>query len=276
MQAMLASVPENHLQDQPLLVPAQDLPTLHYYFPSPSRALMRRPHRRPVRRISAKPLFCAAIRYAGECPSPRRNRWDKVKVPSVSEQTPVWNIASVDVEDYFHVEAFARVVDRARWPEYTPRVEANTRRLLDLFDEANVRGTFFILGWVAERFPALVREIAARGHETACHSYWHRLVFGLTPEEFREDTNRAKQAIEDACGQSVVGYRAPSFSITRQSRWALEILVELGFLYDSSIFPIQHDIYGVPRCPAPSFSDRNRGRPADRISSFDVSFSGRP
>jgi polysaccharide deacetylase family protein (PEP-CTERM system associated) len=163
------------------------------------------------------------------------------------------NIASVDVEDYFHVEAFARVIDRAQWSEYTPRVEANTRRLLDLFDESGVHGTFFILGWVAERFPALVREIVARGHEPACHSYWHRLIYTLSPDEFRQDTGRAKSVIEDACGQPVTGYRAPSFSITRRSRWALEILVESGFKYDSSVFPVTHDVYGVPDAPRGPF-----------------------
>jgi len=163
------------------------------------------------------------------------------------------NIASVDVEDFFHVEAFAGVIDRAQWADYTPRVEANTRRLLDLFDETGVRGTFFVLGWVAERFPGLVREIAARGHEPACHSYWHRLIYTLTPEEFREDTLRAKRVIEDACGQQVTGYRAPSFSVTRRCLWALEILAESGFRYDSSVFPVTHDVYGVPDAPRHPF-----------------------
>src|SRR5579871_2416243 len=121
---------------------------------------------------------------------------------------PIRNIASVDVEDFFHVEAFARVIDREQWASYTPRVEINTRRMLDLFDKAGVRGTYFVLGWVAERFPALVREIVDRGHEPACHSYWHRLVYRLSPDEFRDDTRRAKQAIEDACGRAVTGYRA--------------------------------------------------------------------
>lgn len=163
------------------------------------------------------------------------------------------NIASVDVEDYFHVEAFAGVIDRSSWPDYSLRVEANTRRLLDLFEASNVRGTFFILGWVAERLPGLVREIVARGHEPACHSYWHRLIYSLTPEEFRQDTEHAKRAIEDACGQPVTGYRAPSFSITRRSRWALEVLVECGFRYDSSVFPVRHDVYGVPDAPRGPF-----------------------
>jgi polysaccharide deacetylase family protein (PEP-CTERM system associated) len=159
------------------------------------------------------------------------------------------NVLSVDVEDYFHVEAFSDVVDRSEWERYASRVEANTQRLLDLLDERRVEGTFFILGWVAERFPGLVREIVRRGHEPACHSHWHRLIYRLSPSEFREDTLRAKEAIEQAAGQAVVGYRAPSYSITAQSLWALELLAEAGFEYDSSIFPIRHDMYGIPDAP---------------------------
>ena len=158
-------------------------------------------------------------------------------------------ILSVDVEDYFHVEAFTGVVDRSAWGAYPPRVDENTRRLLDLCDEYRARGTFFVLGWVAERFPALVREIAGRGHELACHSYWHRLIYKLSPREFRADTLRAKAVIEDAAGVRVEGYRAPSYSITSRSLWALDVLAECGFRYDSSVFPIRHDIYGIPAAP---------------------------
>jgi len=154
------------------------------------------------------------------------------------------SIMSVDVEDYFHVEAFAGVVDRANWSAYPCRVERNTERVLDLLDDCRTNATFFILGWVAERYPKLVRRIVERGHEPACHSYWHRLIFKLTPEEFREDTLRAKNAIEQAAGAAVEGYRAPSFSITKQSTWAWDVLAELGFRYDSSVFPVKHDIYG--------------------------------
>lgn len=161
----------------------------------------------------------------------------------------VSNVFSVDVEDYFHVEAFSDVVDRAKWDAYPCRVEDNTRRLLDLADKLNRRGTFFILGWVAERYPSLVREIVSRGHEPACHSYWHRLIYKLTPAEFREDTLRAKSVIEQAAGVQVYGYRAPSYSITARSLWALDVLAEAGFRYDSSIFPINHDIYGIPDAP---------------------------
>ena len=163
------------------------------------------------------------------------------------------SILSVDVEDYFQVEAFSDRVDRACWGEYPSRVERNTRVLLDLFDESGVTGTFFTLGWVAERFPAIVREIAARGHEIGCHSYWHRLIYRLSPEEFREDTIRAKRAIEDAAGVGIEGYRAPNFSVMKKSWWATEILAECGFRYDSSVFPIRHDVYGYPEAPRRPF-----------------------
>jgi polysaccharide deacetylase family protein (PEP-CTERM system associated) len=154
-------------------------------------------------------------------------------------------ILSVDVEDYFQVQAFAGSVDRRAWSTYPSRVVRNTERLLDLFDELNLTATFFILGWVARRYPSLVRTIVARGHEPACHSYWHRLIFNLTPDEFREDTQRAKDVIEQAGGVEIHGYRAPSFSITERSLWAFDVLAELGFLYDSSVFPVRHDLYGI-------------------------------
>ena len=158
-------------------------------------------------------------------------------------------IFSVDVEDYFQVEAFSGVVDRADWSSYSSRVVDNTRRILDLLEKHNVHATFFILGWVADRYPELAREIVARGHEPACHSFWHRLIYKLTPAEFRADTLQAKTAIEQATGMVVSGYRAPSYSVTKQSLWALDILAELGFEYDSSVFPIRHDIYGIPDAP---------------------------
>lgn len=152
----------------------------------------------------------------------------------------------MDVEDYFQVEAFADRVQRKDWEGYPSRVEQNTMRLLDLFDEYKVKGTFFLVGWVADRTPNLVREIVARGHEPACHSYWHRTVYSLTPDEFREDTRNSKDRIEQIGGAPVLGYRAPTWSITRTCLWALDILAELGFQYDSSIYPIQHDLYGLP------------------------------
>src|ERR1051326_1067717 len=156
------------------------------------------------------------------------------------------HILSVDVEDYFQVEAFAGQVSRETWNQWPSRVVENTQRVLDLFDMYQAKGTFFFVGWVAEHFPHLVREAQARGHEVACHSYWHRTVYSLTPQEFQEDTRRAKSVIEDAAGTAVNGYRAPSWSITKESLWALDILVEEGFTYDSSIYPIHHDLYGVP------------------------------
>jgi polysaccharide deacetylase family protein (PEP-CTERM system associated) len=171
------------------------------------------------------------------------------------------HIFSVDVEDYFQVESFADRVPRSTWPSFASRVEANTRRLLDLLEESGTRGTFFVLGWVAERYPALVREIVARGHEPACHSYWHRRIDQLDPAEFREDTQRAKDVIEQAGGMPVTGYRAPSFSIVRRSLWALEVLAELGFGYDSSIFPIHHDVYGIPDAPRMPFRVPTRAGP---------------
>jgi polysaccharide deacetylase family protein (PEP-CTERM system associated) len=156
------------------------------------------------------------------------------------------HIMTVDVEDYFMVEAFAGSVPRETWESWPSRVVTSTRRALDLFDKYNVKGTFFFVGWVAQKFPELVRDVHARGHELACHSFWHRAVYSLTPTEFREDTRAAVRAIEDAAGVKLYGYRAPSWSITKECLWALDILAEEGFTYDSSIYPIHHDLYGVP------------------------------
>jgi polysaccharide deacetylase family protein (PEP-CTERM system associated) len=158
----------------------------------------------------------------------------------------VVNAMSVDVEDYYHVSAFEASVQRSRWSEFESRVVGNTQRLLDLFDEFSVHSTFFVLGWIAERHPDLVREIALRGHEVASHGYEHRLVYAQRPEEFRDDVRRSKAVLEDVISWPVAGYRAPSYSITRRSLWALSILAEEGFQYDSSIFPIWHDRYGIP------------------------------
>lgn len=156
------------------------------------------------------------------------------------------NALTVDVEDWFHANALAAAAPATRWNNLESRVVANTRRLLALFGRHEVKGTFFVLGWVAEREPELVREIAAAGHEIASHGYSHKLVFNQTREEFRAETWRAKQILEQLLGQPVRGYRASTYSITRRSLWALDVLVELGFEYDSSIFPIRHDVYGYP------------------------------
>ncbi|TWT55870.1 XrtA system polysaccharide deacetylase [Allorhodopirellula solitaria] len=154
---------------------------------------------------------------------------------------------SVDVEDYFQVSAFEGRVSRKTWETYECRVEANTDRMLSLFDQCQVRGTFFILGWVAERYPGLVSRIAQSGHEIASHGYWHRLVYDLTPEQFASDIADSVEAIHNACGIRATAYRAPSFSIVERSLWALDILAEQGFTTDSSIFPISgHDRYGMP------------------------------
>lgn len=163
------------------------------------------------------------------------------------------NIISVDVEEYFHPSELESCVSADRWSSLPSLVEPQTRRVLDLFERNGVKATFFVLGWVAERHPGLVRDIAAAGHEIGCHSYAHRLIFSLTPAEFRQDTVRAVRVIEDACGVTPRVYRAPSYSVTSESMWALEILAECGFTHDSSIYPILHDRYGIP-----SFGTRAR------------------
>ncbi len=156
------------------------------------------------------------------------------------------NALTVDVEDYFHVAALAPSIHRDSWASLESRVVDNTQKLLAIFEQFDVRGTFFVLGWVAEKYPQLVRDIAARGHEIACHGFSHRLVYEQSPEEFYQETLRAKNLLQDITGSAVLGYRAASYSIVRESLWALDILVELGFVYDSSIFPVHHDRYGIP------------------------------
>lgn len=171
------------------------------------------------------------------------------------------NAFTVDVEDYFQVAALAPAIERASWPQRESRVERNTGVLLDLLAERGIQGTFFVLGWIAERHPDLIRRIAAAGHEIACHGFSHQLVYDQTPEEFREETARSKSTLEDLSGTAVIGYRAASFSITRRSLWALDVLIDLGFEYDSSIFPIRHDRYGIPGAdPRPSRLTAPSGR----------------
>jgi len=156
------------------------------------------------------------------------------------------NILSVDLEEYFHPSEVQNSIPQSAWPTLAARAETGTRLLLDLLAEHDTIATFFIVGWVARRHPKLVREILAAGHEIGCHSFDHRLVYQLTASQFRADTVASRYAIEDACGWSPKVYRAPSFSITKQSLWALEVLVECGFTHDSSICPIVHDRYGIP------------------------------
>lgn len=159
------------------------------------------------------------------------------------------NGLSVDVEEAFHASAFERECPPESWELRPQRAADNTRKLLALFAQEGVRATFFTLGWVAERQPALIREIVAHGHELACHGYAHRRIYTQSPEVFRQDVSRAKRVLEDVGGVPVSGYRAPTYSITRASLWALDILAELGFEYDSSIFPVRHDRYGIPEAP---------------------------
>lgn len=170
------------------------------------------------------------------------------RIPTATGSRVV-NAMSIDVEDYFQVTAFDRVVSRDRWGSMESRVYRNTERLLAIFEEANVVATFFVLGWIAERFPGLVRRIACQGHELASHGFDHRLVYDTTPDQFREDIRRAKGVLEDAGSRGITGYRAPSFSITGRSLWALDVLIEEGFSYDASIYPLRHDRYGVPDAP---------------------------
>ncbi len=156
------------------------------------------------------------------------------------------NVLTIDVEDYYHVSAFESLVRYEEWDQYESRVERNTYHLLDIFDLYQTKATFFVLGWVAERHPKLIREIDQRGHEVASHGHSHKRIYTQTPEQFREETRRSKYIVEEIIDRAIVGYRAASYSITKKSLWALEILVEEGFLYDSSIFPVWHDLYGIP------------------------------
>ena len=168
---------------------------------------------------------------------------------------------TVDVEDYFQVNAFERVVDRAEWDAFPGRVERSTERLLDLLNRKQAVGTFFTLGWVARKYPRLVRRITDAGHEVASHSWWHKRVTGLSPEEFREEVRSSRAILEDAGGQRVYGFRAPSFSIVPGREWALDILLEEGYAYDSSLFPIRRPDYGYPSAnPDPHVWLRAAGR----------------
>uniref|UniRef100_I2Q338 Polysaccharide deactylase family protein, PEP-CTERM locus subfamily n=1 Tax=Desulfovibrio sp. U5L TaxID=596152 RepID=I2Q338_9BACT len=175
------------------------------------------------------------------------------------------NALTVDVEDYFHVSAFEGVIRPGQWGGFDCRVAANTRRILALFDEYDLTATFFVLGWVARRHPDLVRDIAAAGHEIACHGFGHKRIRFQTQKAFRRDVAASKALLEDIAGRPVLGYRAPSYSITPETAWALDVLIEEGFAYDSSIFPIVHDLYGFPG--ASPHPHRIR-RPAGEILEF--------
>jgi polysaccharide deacetylase family protein (PEP-CTERM system associated) len=162
---------------------------------------------------------------------------------------PLTNALTIDVEDYFQVSAFAGVIARAEWDTRECRVERNVERILALLDAHDTRATFFTLGWVAERYPSLVRRIVDGGHELASHGHGHQRANELAPEAFRDDVVRAKALLEDIGGVAVRGYRAPSFSIGRANPWALDTLAETGHAYSSSIYPVRHDHYGTPDAP---------------------------
>ena len=170
---------------------------------------------------------------------------------------PIRNYLTIDVEDYFQVAAFEDIVNPGDWDLMEQRVVRNTRQLLDTLKSRGVLATFFVVGWIADRFPQLVAEIGEHGHEIGCHSYWHRKIFTLDRTEFHADTLRVKSILEGITGKPVLGYRAPSYSITEKSLWALDTLKELGFTYDSSIFPVHHDNYGIPGAPRFAFTHPN-------------------
>ena len=182
------------------------------------------------------------------------------------------NALTVDVEDYFHVSAFEESIDRDDWDRLPCRVERNSDRLLALFSERDVRATFFVLGWVAERYPALIRRMAEAGHEVASHGYAHVRATQQTPEQFRADVSNTRRLLEDTSGQPVKGFRAASFSIGAGNLWALDVLGEAGYRYSSSIYPVRHDLYGMPQ--APRFPFRHNGTGILEIPITTVSVLG--
>ena len=168
-------------------------------------------------------------------------------------QKTITNAMTVDVEEYFQVGAFENIIAEQQWDHWQSRIEANVAAILAMFDDAGVKASFFILGWVAQRHPALVARIAAEGHEIASHGFGHARVHQLSPETFRSDIRKTKKILEDIIGQSVTGYRAPSFSINQHNLWAYNILHEEGYLYSSSVAPLYHDHYGWPDAPRFAF-----------------------
>ncbi|RMH05971.1 MAG: DUF3473 domain-containing protein [Nitrospirae bacterium] len=181
-------------------------------------------------------------------------------IPVGHFQERPWHCLSFDIEEHFQVAAFDSPARRRQWEVLDSRVERNTERILDLLEEHGLKATMFILGWVGERHPRLLRRIVEAGHEIASHGYAHELITAQTGAQFREDIRRAKAVLEDATGVPVLGYRAPTFSITRETMWALPILVEEGYRYDSSIFPVVHDHYGIPGAnPSPHLLSTSSG-----------------
>jgi len=205
------------------------------------------------------------------------------------------NALTIDVEDYFQVHAFSKVIYYEDWDQYECRIERNTHKILEMlneqklpsagryaFDDADqsicsmrpahreaVKGTFFVLGWIAKRYPHLITEIRQEGHEIAAHGYAHKIIYHQSREQFREDIRRAKATLEDIAGCEVIGYRAPSYSITNESRWAFDVLIEEGFKYDSSIFPVRHDFYGMPGAPRFPFIISVNGNSKNELSMLD-------
>ncbi|WNC72533.1 DUF3473 domain-containing protein [Thalassotalea psychrophila] len=163
------------------------------------------------------------------------------------------HILTVDVEDYFQVSAFENVIARSEWDSLEHRVEKNTHRILDLFDKQNAKATFFVLGWVAERYPNVVKRIVNDGHELASHGYGHQRLTKLNQKEAQQDIEKSKHILEDISSTEVIGYRAPSFSINNSNTWVYQILKELGFQYSSSTYPINHDLYGEPSWPRQAY-----------------------
>jgi polysaccharide deacetylase family protein (PEP-CTERM system associated) len=179
------------------------------------------------------------------------------------------NVLTVDVEDHFHVEAFAAHISQDQWESHESRVERNVARILELFARYEAKGTFFMLGWVAQKFPRLSRQIAAAGHEIGCHSFAHRRLQKMTPDQFRIDLRKATRYLEDQIQQPIRCYRAPSFSVVKSTSWALDILAEEGYTIDSSVFPVRHDLYGVP--DAPRFPHLQETFSGNRIFEFPPS-----
>jgi polysaccharide deacetylase family protein (PEP-CTERM system associated) len=183
---------------------------------------------------------------------------------------PVKNALTIDVEDYFQVSAFEKSIDRASWDSLEHRVENNVARILESLSIQKVRATFFTLGWLAERYPSMIRDIVGAGHELANHGYGHQRIWDLTPLEFKEDISRAKKILEDIGGVKVNGYRAPSYSIGKRNVWALEVIAETGHTYSSSIYPGSHDQYGFSGAPRFTFRDKNTGLIEVPITTFKL------
>jgi polysaccharide deacetylase family protein (PEP-CTERM system associated) len=186
------------------------------------------------------------------------------------------NAMTVDVEDYFQVSAFEPYISKTQWDSIPHRVENNTNQILDLFSDKQIKATFFTLGWVAERYPSLVKRIVNDGHELACHGYEHIRVTEQTPDEFRKDIAKTKKILEDIAGQEVKGYRAASYSIGAKNLWALDILMQEGFKYSSSIYPVKHDLYGMPDAPRfiyePIAEDDFKEIPITSLRFFDKNY----